>query len=100
MSVKTNGLKVPVATKIEPAPAPKGMGTKGKILLAAGAAIVAVAATEYALRKYTKTGGIIPNLRRLGKKGKKYLTKKDGLVSKMRRLAKKGGKVLVKKGKK
>jgi hypothetical protein len=98
MSVKTSNSKVSVAT--EATPAPKGMGTKGKLLLAAGAAIVAVAATEYALRKYTKTGGIVPNLRRLGKKGKKYLNKKNGLVSKMRRFAKKGKKVVVKKGKK
>ncbi|HTL53036.1 MAG TPA: hypothetical protein VL860_10705 [Planctomycetota bacterium] len=48
-------------------------GKTGKVLLGIGAAVVAIVATEYALRKFTKTGGIIPHLIRLEKLASVYM---------------------------
>ena len=48
-------------------------GKTGKVLLGIGAAIVAIVATEYALRRFTKTGGIIPHLIRLEKIASAYM---------------------------
>lgn len=54
-------------------PEPKTEGKMTKALLGLGAAVVAVVAAEYALRKFTKTGGIIPHLLRLEKWSSAYM---------------------------